>query len=120
MSRKILKRTSEKVSIRARRRRRIRATIVGSAERPRLCVTKTNKLLIVQVIDDDKGVTLVHVQSPKKKTVNVTMATELGKQLASAAKAKGIEQVVFDRSGNLYHGRVAALAAGAREAGLKF
>ena len=120
MSRKILKRTDPKVQTKSRRRYRIRKDLEGSPERPRLCVTKTNKLLKVQLIDDVAGSTLLALQTPKDKTANLVLATELGKSVALAAKAKGIEKCVFDRSGNLYHGRIAAVAAGAREAGLKF
>jgi large subunit ribosomal protein L18 len=120
MGLKITKSTSDKLSIRARRKRRIRAKVIGSAERPRLCVTKTNKLVVAQLIDDTKGVTLLRVQTPKNKTANIKLSTELGKDLASQAKTKGISAVVFDRAGRLYHGRVAAVAAGAREAGLSF
>ena len=120
MSKKITKSTDLKTQIRARRRRRIRKNIAGSAERPRLCVTKTNRLMIAQLIDDDKGLTLVRLQTPKGKTANIMLASDLGKQVASAAVAKGIQNCVFDRAGNLYHGRIAAVASGAREGGLKF
>jgi large subunit ribosomal protein L18 len=120
MAKKVLKRTDQKVAIRARRRRRIRSGVEGNSARPRLCVTKTNKMIVVQLIDDIVGKTLLHGETPKGKTANISLATELGKKIAGAAIQKGIEKVVFDRSGNLYHGRVAAVAVGAREAGLKF
>jgi large subunit ribosomal protein L18 len=120
MARKIKKHTSPKLAIRARRKTRIRGKVEGTTERPRLCVTKSNKRLSVQVIDDIKGVTLFYAETPKGKTVNLKLATELGKALAQGAISKGLAQVVFDRSGNLYHGRVKALADGAREGGLKF
>lgn len=120
MSKKVLKRTSSKVSIRNRRRRRIRSEISGTAERPRLCITKTNRRIVAQIIDDMTGTTLVAETTPKGKVANVSLSTDLGKNIASKAKAKGISKVVFDRSGNLYHGRVAAVAAGARESGLLF
>ena len=120
MARKIKKNTSQKLAIRARRKIRIRAKIEGTAEKPRLCVTKSNKMLVAQLIDDVKGVTLLSAKSPKGKTANLKLATELGKAVASAAQGKGISAVVFDRSGNLYHGRIKALADGAREGGLKF
>jgi large subunit ribosomal protein L18 len=120
MSTKVLKRTSSKISIRSRRRRRIRSGVEGSMERPRLCVTKTNRRIVAQIIDDSSGRTLVAESTPKGKVANVTLATELGKSLGSLAKSKGILKVVFDRSGNLYHGRVAAVASGARESGLQF
>lgn len=120
MARKIKKNTSQKLAIRARRKTRIRAKIEGTAERPRLCVTKSNKRLVAQLIDDLKGVTVAYAQTPKGKTVNLKLATELGKSVAQSATGKGILAVVFDRSGNLYHGRIKALADGAREGGLKF
>lgn len=118
--RKIRKETSPKIVIRLNRRRRIRKKVAGTAERPRVCVTKTNRALNIQVINDDAGKTLFSLRSTKDKTLNVELATALGRAVAAKAKELGIENVVFDRSGNLYHGRVAAFAAGAREAGLKF
>lgn len=120
MGLKIKKSTSGKLAIRARRKKRIRAKVEGSPARPRLCVTKTNRLMVVQIIDDTSGNTLLRAQTPKGKTANIKLATELGKDLAAQAKAKGINAVVFDRSGQLYHGRVAAVAAGARDGGLSF
>jgi len=120
MGLKVKKSTSSKLAIRARRKKRIRAKVEGSAERPRLCVTKSNRLMVAQLIDDTKGITLLRSQTPKGKTANVKLSTELGKDLASQAKAKGIKAVVFDRAGQLYHGRVAAVAAGARDGGLSF
>jgi large subunit ribosomal protein L18 len=120
MSRKVLKRTAPKLAIRLRRKERIRSRIEGDADRPRLCVSRSNKALYAQLIDDIKGVTLLAMGTPKKVTANIKLATELGKKFAEAAKAKGIDQCVFDRSGNLYHGRIAALAQGARDGGLKF
>jgi large subunit ribosomal protein L18 len=120
MARKIKKSTSSKLAIRAKRRRRIRKKIEGSLQRPRLCVTKTNRMLFVQLIDDLKGVTLFAANTPKGKTANLKLATDLGKSVAQAVMAKGIQTIVFDRSGNLFHGRVKAVADGAREAGLKF
>ena len=120
MALKVTKKTSSKLAGRLRRKTRIRARVAGSAERPRLCVTKTNRLMVAQLIDDNKGITLVRHQTPKGKTANVELATALGKELAAKASAAGIKAVVFDRSGNFYHGRVAAVAAGAREAGLSF
>jgi large subunit ribosomal protein L18 len=118
--RKIRKNTNPKTLVRLKRRLRIRKKVVGTAERPRLCVTKTNRALSIQVINDDVGNTLFSMRSPSEKSVNVEIATELGREVAKKAKGLGIENVVFDRSGNLYHGRVAAFATGAREGGLKF
>jgi large subunit ribosomal protein L18 len=120
MARKVTKSTDAKTAIQTRRRRRIRKKVAGTAERPRLCVTKSNKLLTAQLIDDDKGITLLSAQTPKGKTANLSLAKELGSQVAKAASAKGINTCVFDRAGNLYHGRIAAVATGAREGGLKF
>jgi len=120
MARKIKKNTAPKLAIRARRKVRIRAKIEGNAEKPRLCITKSNRRLVAQLIDDLKGVTLLAASTPKGKTVNLALASELGKNVAKTAQTKGISAVVFDRSGNLYHGRVKALADGAREGGLKF
>ncbi len=120
MSRKLKKNTDAKVIGRLRRHRRIRKKVSGGAERPRLCVTRTNRQLQVQIIDDDKGVTLAFAQTPKGKTANVKLATELGKEIASKAQQLGLKNCVFDRGGYIYHGKIAAVASGAREAGLKF
>jgi len=118
--RKIRKNTNPKTVVRLKRRLRIRKKVVGTAERPRLCVTKTNRAINVQVINDDAGNTLFSLRSPADKSANKDLATKLGQEVAKKAKDLGINDVVFDRSGNLYHGRVAAFAAGAREGGLKF
>ncbi|NCN40488.1 50S ribosomal protein L18 [bacterium] len=120
MARKLTKNTSPKEVVKVKRRLRIRKKIEGTAERPRLCVTKTNRALSIQVIDDNEAKTLFSLRTPAGKSANKESATQLGKDVAAKAIEKGINNVVFDRSGNLYHGRVAALAAGAREAGLKF
>lgn len=102
----------------------IRAKIEGTTERPRLSVYKSNTNIYAQLVDDIQGHTLVNASSReldlKGKSVNVTTSKEVGKKLAEKAKASGIQNVVFDRSGYKYHGRVKALAEGAREAGLKF
>lgn len=97
---------------RQRRHNRIRAKITGTPERPRLCVYKSNRYLEAQVIDDTKGVTLAAVKMDDAK--------KAGAEIAKAAKAKGIETVVFDRGGFRYTGAVAVLADAAREGGLKF
>jgi large subunit ribosomal protein L18 len=120
MSTTIRKVTGKKLVSRTRRHNRIRKKVSGSAERPRLCVTRSNRTMVCQVIDDSKGVTLLHSATPKGKTANAKLATELGKELAQKAIAAGIKKVVFDRGGFIYHGRIAALAGGAREAGLEF
>ena len=102
----------------------IRAKIEGTTERPRLSVYTSNTNIYAQLVDDIQGHTLVNASSReldlKGKSVNVTTSKEVGKKLAEKAKASGIQNVVFDRSGYKYHGRVKALAEGAREAGLKF
>ena len=120
MARKITKKTNPKFAVRLKRRLRIRKKIEGSAERPRLCVTKTNRSLTVQMIDDIEAKTLFSMRTPVGKTANKELATQLGKDIAKASIEKGLNSVVFDRSGNLFHGRVAAVATGAREGGLKF
>ena len=106
------------------RHRRVRKKIHGTAARPRLAVFRSNKHLSLQVIDDDAGRTLAAaswLELPKSfKGDKTEQAAEVGKRLAAAAKKAGVESVVFDRGGYLYHGRVKALAEGAREGGLSF
>jgi len=105
----------------ARRHFRLRKKVVGSAERPRLVVTRSSRHLFAQVVDDSKGVTLASVSTYKLTDGDKTAkAKQVGTQLAEAAKAAGVSQVVFDRGGNTYTGRVAAFADAAREAGLEF
>jgi large subunit ribosomal protein L18 len=105
---------------------RIRKKVLGTAERPRLSVYRSLNHIYVQVIDDLKGVTLVSASSAEGKKVdrktggNLAAAKSVGKVIAERARSKGIDKVVFDRGGYLYHGRVKALADAAREAGLKF
>ena len=109
---------------RLKRHKRVRAKISGTPEMPRLNVFRSEAHIYAQVIDDVNGVTLVSASSLDKAIEgyggNVAAATAVGKLVAERAKAKGIETVVFDRGGYLYHGRVQALAEGAREGGLKF
>ena len=112
---------------RRRIHRRVRQSVAGTPERPRLCVYRSSTHLYVQVIDDASGNTIVSASSNDKETRktlkgggNVAAAKIVGKTIADRAKAKGIAQVVFDRGGYRYHGRVKALADAAREAGLKF
>jgi len=108
---------------RLRRHRRVRGKLVGSAERPRLVVFRSNRGIFAQLVDDASGRTLAGSSwvGLKDKTANKSeQARAVGKTLAAAAKAAGIETVVFDRGGYLYHGRVKALAEGAREGGLIF
>ena len=109
---------------RLKRHKRVRAKISGTPEMPRLNVFRSEANIYAQVIDEVNGVTLVSASSLDKAIDgyggNVAAATAVGKLVAERAKAKGIENVVFDRGGYLYHGRVKALAEGAREGGLKF
>lgn len=98
---------------------------MGTAERPRVTVFRSNKEIYAQIIDDAKGVTILSASSREKalasvKGTKIEVATAVGKSLAEKAAKAGIESVVFDRNGYLYHGRVKALAEGAREGGLKF
>ncbi len=110
----------------ARRRRhfRVRKKVHGTSVRPRLAVFRSNRHIYAQVIDDDAGVTIAAASSQEGalagKSVTVDTATEVGKLLGSRAKDVGIDTIVFDRGGFAYHGRVKALAEGAREAGLEF
>ena len=100
---------------------RIRKKIVGTAERPRLSVFRSNKQIYAQVINDKAGVTLAAASSLGFEKMNKTeQAKKVGLLLAVKAKAAGVESVVFDRNGYLYHGRVQSLADGAREGGLNF
>ncbi len=113
--------TSQKVLRREKIKRGIRKRILGTSEKPRLTVFRSNKKIYAQIIDDTKGSTLVSSSSPgNAKGGKMDEAKAVGMQIAKAAKDSGIETVVFDRNGYLYHGRVAALAEGAREGGLKF
>ena len=109
---------------RLQRHKRVRAKISGTAIRPRLCVYRSNANITAQVIDDEQGVTLVSATTTEKDFTeyggNKEAARKIGKTIAERALAKGIEEVVFDRGGYLYHGRVQELAEGAREGGLKF
>ncbi len=110
-----------------RRHRRVRRKVNGTAERPRLAVFRSNEHIYVQVIDDERQHTLVaastvesELKSELKSGSNCDASAEVGKLIAQRLLEKGISKVVFDRGGNLYHGRVKALAEAAREAGLDF
>ena len=110
---------------RLRRHARVRKNISGTAERPRLNVFRSSKHIYAQIIDDVNGVTLVSASSLEKAFTdgnggNCDAAKTVGKMVAEKALDRGIKTVVFDRGGYIYHGRVAALAEGAREAGLEF
>lgn len=113
-----------KIERRARIKTNIRKFMRGTSERPRLTVFRSNADIYVQVIDDEQGRTLVSAGSLKDKGAHTASGVEqaklVGKSIAEKAKAAGIEKVVFDRNGYLYHGRVKALADAAREAGLNF
>jgi large subunit ribosomal protein L18 len=125
MATKIRNRTAKKQQIRFKRKKRIRANLEGSMERPRMAVFRSNQHLYVQLIDDVKGHTLVAASTleeelREKLGGSVEGAKTLGNLIAKRAMAKNISQVVFDRGGYLYHGRIKALADAAREGGLKF
>ncbi|MEQ8359392.1 MAG: 50S ribosomal protein L18 [Cytophagales bacterium] len=101
----------------------VRKKVQGTAERPRLSIFRSNKVIYAQVIDDTKGVTLAassSVELDKKGGVNLSISKNVGKKVAEKAVASGINSIVFDRNGYLYHGNIKALAEGAREGGLKF
>lgn len=112
----------EKVDRLARRKRRVRKTVSGTTDRPRLTVRSTLKHIYAQVIDDTTGRTLASASSVALKITggNVDAAKSVGKVLAANAKSASVERVCFDRNGRLFHGRVKALADAAREAGLEF
>lgn len=120
----------KKKNKRALRHRRIRGRIAGTAQRPRLHVFRSNTALYAQLVDDQKGVTLLSINdrssvSGKGKakagqTEKIIRAFEAGKTLAEKAKEKGFERILFDRAGYAYHGRVKAFADGARQGGLSF
>ena len=109
---------------RLKRHKRVRAKLSGTADRPRLCVYRSNAHISAQIIDDVAGVTLVAASTHEKAFEgnggNKEAAKWVGQQIGERAVAKGITEVVFDRGGYLYHGRVSELADGARESGLKF
>jgi large subunit ribosomal protein L18 len=112
-----------KEQARLRRHRRVRAKVSGTAERPRLAVYRSNSGIYAQLIDDGAGRTIASAGSNEKdmaKTSRADGPAAVGKLIAERAKAAGVETVVFDRGGYLYHGRVKALAEAAREGGLKF
>ncbi|MDQ0591819.1 large subunit ribosomal protein L18 [Chryseobacterium ginsenosidimutans] len=113
-----------KVEKRIRIKRRVRGKISGSSELPRLSVYKSNKEIYAQLIDDNSGKTLASASSREKGVdangTKTEISVAVGKAIAAKAQAAGIENIVFDRNGFVYHGRVKALADGAREGGLKF
>jgi large subunit ribosomal protein L18 len=106
---------------RLKRRRRVRAKIAGTAERPRVSVFRSNRGLFAQLVDDERGHTLAavaHTESDLRGLKPLEQASKAGQLLAERAKAAGVERVLFDRGGYQYHGRVKALAEGLREGGL--
>ena len=116
-----------KLTPRKKRAKRVRRKVYGTPERPRMAVSRSLKNIYVQLIDDTNGATLLGISSmssdtktPEKETGKTGVSKAVGKVLAEKAKEKGISTVVFDRSGYLYHGRVKAVAEGAREGGLQF
>ena len=120
---KIAKGNAKKSIARKRRHIRVRKRVNGTAERPRLVVTRSNRHMVAQVVNDKLGHTLVSASTMEAalrtaEGKKVDRSREVGKLVAERAKAAGISEVVFDRGGNKYHGRVAAVADGAREAGL--
>ncbi len=120
-------RTAGRQAARSRRQRRVRKKVIGTTERPRLAVFRSNKHTSVQLVDDSKGHTLAAASTYESAAAtsdggsgSVAAAQVVGRLIGERATAAGIDTVVFDRGGNRYHGRVAALAEAAREAGLKF
>ena len=112
-----------KVEGRDRRKRRIRKKVFGTSERPRLTVFRSARQIYAQVIDDSAGTTLASASSLKTDTpegAKIGAAAAVGEALAAACKERGVTKVVFDRNGYMYHGRVKALADGARKGGLEF
>ncbi len=112
-----------KLSLFERRRRRVRSALrARSGDKPRLSVHRTGKHIYAQIIDDAQGKTVAHASTlgAKQSGANVDAATQVGKDIADAAKKAGVKTVVFDRGGFLFHGRVKALADAAREGGLEF
>lgn len=122
MNVKYTKHTAARATNRLKKKVRIRKKVKGSEERPRLCVFRSGKHIYAQIIDDANGKTVVSASSltVDKKAPGKEMAKLIGQTVAKAAVAKNIKDVVFDRNGFIYHGRVQALAEGAREGGLNF
>ncbi|MDO8886047.1 50S ribosomal protein L18 [Candidatus Oleimmundimicrobium sp.] len=124
----IMAKTYKKVLARKRRHRRVRKNLIGTLDKPRLCVYRSNKNIYAQIIDDTKGITLASASSLDKELKgklpeggkDIEAAKEVGVLISKKAKKKGIKEVVFDRGGYLYHGKVKSLAEAARDGGLKF
>jgi large subunit ribosomal protein L18 len=119
-------RTNPKTTARAKRVKRIRKKVIGTSERPRLRVFKSNKHIYAQIIDDVAGHTLISMSTidkefaPGDEKGKIGAAKRVGETIGARAKAAGITKVVFDRGGSIYHGRVKSLSQGAREGGLEF
>jgi large subunit ribosomal protein L18 len=125
MSTKIGNSTSRKQTVRFKHKKRIRAKIFGTSERPRLVVFRSNSNMYAQLVDDVKAHTIAAASTVEKEnkenaSSNIEGAKLVGQLIAKRAQAKGVKVVVFDRGGYLYHGKIKALADAAREAGLKF
>lgn len=122
MKLRVAKHTSAKVANRLKKKIRIRKTVKGTSERPRLCVFRSTNHIYAHVINDDQQKTILTVSSlnMKEKLSGKDMAKHVGKAIAEASVKKGIKAVVFDRNGFIYHGRIQSLAEGAREGGLNF
>jgi large subunit ribosomal protein L18 len=124
MATKIGKKTSNKQVIRFKHKKKIRSKIVGTTERPRLVVFRSNANIYVQLVDDSKGHTIAAASTTEKELsksgANIEGSKLVGQLVAKRALAKGVKAVVFDRGGYLYHGKIKALADAAREAGLNF
>lgn len=122
MKLRVSKHTAAKSANRLKKKIRIRKTVKGTSERPRLCVYRSAKHIYAQVINDDAQATVLTVSSLslETKATGKELAKQVGKAVAEASLKKGIKTVVFDRNGFIYHGRVQSLADGAREAGLNF
>ncbi|MEK7692382.1 MAG: 50S ribosomal protein L18 [Bdellovibrionota bacterium] len=125
MATKIRRKTNPKKVIRFKRKGRIRANLEGTPERPRLAVFRSNRNIFIQIVDDTKGRTMVAASTLEKELAgkvkgNIDGAKQMGALIGKRAAAKNIKQVVFDRSGYLYHGQIKAVADAAREAGLQF
>ena len=119
-----MKKIDDKNRKRLQRKRHIRKSIYGTADRPRMTVFRSNRYVYIQVVDDDKGVTLAAVNNRQKENeafkTNVENAAKLGEKIGEKLKEQSVESVVFDRNGYKYHGVVKAIADGARKTGLKF
>lgn len=116
-----------RVQARLKRKRRIRKKTVGDSSRPRLCVFRSTRHIYAQIIDDSSGKTITSASSLEKdlqgdpdRKGKISIADQVGKLIGRRALEKGVEKIVFDRNGFLYHGRIRAVSEGAREAGLKF